>query len=424
MTILLFASFTFFVIIGMPVAFTLGLSSLVAIVLTGTAPLTVIVQRMFASIDSFSLMAIPMFILAGGIMDIGGISRRIVNFANIFVGAVKGGLAMVGVLGSMIFAGVSGSAVADTAAMGMVLIPSMIEKGYDKEFSGSVIAAAGTIGPIIPPSIPLVVYGVIANASIGDLFIGGVIPGVLIGIALMLTSYIIARKKDYPSEKRLTYKQAFQYTKEGIWAVLMPVVILGGILGGIFTPTEAGVVAVVYSFVVGKFIYKEIKMNQFPAVFKDAIINTVSVMFLIATASLFSWILTYDRIPQMVAEAFLSLSNNPFTILMIINVLLFILGTFMDVVPGLILMMPVLLPLVESVGINLVHFGVVVVYNLCIGLLTPPVGPTLCVAGNIAKVNLTEMSKAVMPFMGAMLIVLLIITYFPGTVLWLPSLLK
>ncbi|MDK2801010.1 MAG: C4-dicarboxylate transporter, DctM subunit [Clostridiales bacterium] len=424
MTGILFITFIILVLIGMPIAFTLGLASTAALLKAGGYPLTVVVQRMFTAIDTFSLMAIPFFMLAGGLMESGGISRRIVNFANIFVGTVKGGLAIVGVISSMFFAGVSGSAVADTAAMGSILIPAMSEKKYDRSFASAVIAASGTIGPVIPPSIPMVVYGVIAGVSIGDLFLAGVVPGALIGLALMFISYIIATKRNYPSEEKLSYKQAMTYLKEAVWAILMPFVIMGGILSGIFTPTEAGVIAAVYALIIGVFVYKEIKLKDLPKVFKDAIISTTVVMFIIATASLFSWILTGERIPQQVAQFFMSLSNNPYVILMLVNIVLLIVGTFLDVTPALILLMPVFLPLMKNLGIDLVHFGVVVVVNLCIGLLTPPVGTCLFVSCNIGKVKLGEISKAVLPFISAMIVVLFLITYFPQLIMWVPNLTK
>lgn len=424
MTSTLFSVFIVLVLMGVPISFTLGLASVAALLESGRYPLTLVAQRMFTSIDTFTLMAIPFFILAGGFMDVGGISRRIVRFANIFVGSIRGGLAMVGVLGSMIFAGVSGSAVADTAAMGTILIPEMVKKGYDKGFAAGLIAAAGTIGPIIPPSIPFIIYGVIAGVSIGELFMGGVVPGVLIGISLMVMSYFIAIKRNYPSEERLTLKEAWIDIKEAIWAALMPVVVLGGILTGIFTPTEAGVIAVVYAYVVGTFVYKECTLKDFSLIFKNAIIGTTVVMFLIATASLFSWILTVERIPQMVAQLFLSISHDRNVIFLMINILLLFVGTFMDLSPALILLMPVFLPLIKSLGIDLIHFGVVVVMNLCIGLLTPPVGTCLFVACNIAKIGLTEITKGVWPFILVMIGVLMLATYVPEIVLWLPRMMR
>ena len=424
MATILFLSFVVFCVIGVPIAFALGLASIVAFIYDGGYPLTLVVQRMFTAVDGFSLMAIPFFIFAGGIMDVGGISKRIVNFAYIFVGTIRGGLAIVGVIGSMIFAGVSGSAVADTAAMGTILIPRMVEKGYPKRFAAGLIAAAGTLGPLIPPSISMIIYGVIAGASIGQLFVAGVVPGAIVGGALMLTSWVIARKGGFPAEEPISMQEAWIRIKDAIWAVLMPVVILGGIRVGIFTPTEAGVVACVYGFVIGAFVYKEIKLRDISKVFKDGIIGTTVVMFLIATSSLFSWILASEQVPQMVAEFFLSITKNPMIILLLINIMLLIIGTFMDSAPAMILTLPVLLPLVTSLGIDLIHFGIIVVFNLLIGLLTPPVGTCLFVSCNIAKIGLTEITKGVWPFLVVMIIILMLFTFCPALILWLPNMMK
>ncbi len=424
MTAILFATFAILCLIGVPIAFVLGLASVFAFIDDGTYTLTLVAQRMFTAIDSFSLMAIPFFIFAGSIMDVGGISRRIVNFAYIFVGAIRGGLAMVGVIGSMIFAGVSGSAVADTAAMGTILIPRMVEKGYSKKFAAGLIAAAGTLGPLIPPSITMIIYGVLAGASIGQLFIAGVIPGIIVGSALMFVSWLIARKEGFPAEEPISFKEAWVRIKDAIWAILMPLVVLGGIRVGIFTPTEAGVIACVYGFIIGFFVYKEIKISDIPKVLKNGIVGTTVVMFLIATASLFSWILASERIPQAVAEFFLSLTQDPHIILLLINMMLLVVGTFMDSAPAMIMILPVFLPLINSLGIDLIHFGIIVIFNLLIGLLTPPVGTCLFVSCNIAKIGMTEVTKGVWPFLFVMIALLLLFTFCPALILWLPNLLK
>ncbi len=424
MTATLFSSFVILCLLGVPIAFVLGLSSVFAFIYHGDYPFTLVVQRMFTALDGFSLMAIPFFIFAGGIMDIGGISRRIVNFSFIFVGTVRGGLAMVGVIGSMIFAGVSGSAVADTAAMGTILIPRMVEKGYTRGFAAALIAAAGTLGPLIPPSIAMIIYGVIAGCSIGQLFIAGIVPGIIVGLSLMALSWVIAKKEGFPAEEPLSLKEAWASARDALWAVVMPIVVLGGIRIGIFTPTEAGVIACVYGFFIGAFVYKEIKLADIPKVLKDGIVGTTAVMFLIATASLFSWILASERVPQAVAEFFLSISRNPNIVLLMINAMLLVIGTFMDCTPAIIMTMPVFLPLVTSLGIDLIHFGIVVVFNLLIGLLTPPVGACLFVSCNIAKIGLTEITKAVWPFIALMLALLMVFTYWPGLILWLPNMMK
>ena len=423
MLLVLFGTFLFLVIVGMPISFALGLSSVASLVFVGGYDLTVVVQRMFTAVDSFSLMAIPFFMLAGSLMEVGGLSKRIVNFAYSFVGFITGGLGMVGVISSMIFAGVSGSAVATTAAMGSILIPSMEEKKYDRGFSAALLAAAGTTGPIIPPSIPLVVYGSIAGVSIAKLFVGGYVPGLMIGLSFMAITYVIAKKRHYPKAERISFEEAFQNIKNGILAILMPVLIIGGILLGIFTPTEAGAVACVYAFVVGFFIYKEFRLKDLPAALADSVTTTVMVMFLVAVASLFGWILTAERVPMMVAEAMLSISTNKYVILLLINILLLIMGCFIDVVPNITLLMPVLLPLLQQLNIDLVQFGVVIVVNLCVGLITPPVGTCLFVAGRIAQLPLTEIIKEIAPFIIVMIAIVLLITYVPGLVLFLPNLL-
>ena len=423
MIALMFVVFAIFVAFGVPIAFALGLASAGGMVYHGGFKLVLVVQRMFTAMDSFSLMAIPFFMLAGSLMDGGGISRRIVNFANVFVGWITGGLAMVGVLGSMIFASVSGSAVATTAAMGTVLIPSMEEKKYDRGFSAAVIAASGTIGPIIPPSIPMVIYGSITGASIGALFVGGYIPGIMIGLAFMTVVYIISKKRGFPKSPVGTRQEAVRSLTDGSLALLMPFIIIGGILMGIFTPTESGAVACVYAFVVGRFVYKELSLAAFFNTLRESLIMTTMIMFLVAVASIFSWLLTAESIPRILAEFFLSISDNPMVILMMINIMLLILGTFMDCIPAIILVVPVLMPLLQQVGIDFIHFGVVMVVNLGIGLLTPPVGTCLFVASRIAKLSIVDIVKDLWPLLVAMFIVLMIITYIPQTITWLPSVL-
>lgn len=423
MITVLFIGFAVFVLFGMPIAFALGLASVAGMLYHGGFNLVIVVQRMFTAMDSFSLMAIPFFMLAGSLMDVGGISRRIVNFANVFVGWITGGLAMVGILGSMIFASVSGSAVATTAAMGAVLIPPMEEKKYGRGYSAAVIAAAGTIGPIIPPSIPMVIYGSITGASIGALFVGGYIPGIMIGMALMAVAYIIAKRRGYPKSAAGTRKEALTSLADGSLALFMPIIIIGGILMGIFTPTESGAVACVYAFVVGKFIYRELNAKKLYQAMRESLMMTTMIMFLVAVASIFGWLLTAENIPRILAEFFLSISTNPLVILLMINIMLLILGTFMDCTPAIILVVPVLLPLLQEVGIDLIHFGVVMVVNLGIGLLTPPVGTCLFVASRISRLSIVDIVKEIWPFLLVMTCVLMIITYVPQTITWLPSVL-
>ena len=422
--LILFGVFLVLLVFGMPISFALALASVAALLNLGTYDLTVIVQRMFTSINSFSLMAIPFFMLAGELMEVGGISRRIVNFANAFVGWITGGLAMACVLGSMIFAGVSGSAVATAAAMGSILVPAMEEKKYGKGYSASVVATAGTIGPIIPPSIPMVIYGSITGASIGRLFVGGYIPGILIGLGLMIVAYLIAKKRNYPkTNERISLREIGTCTADALLSLFMPFIIIGGILLGIFTPTEAGAVACVYAFILGAFFYKEIKLKDLYRVMEHGVQITTIVMFLVAVASLFGWILTAEGLPAFIVKSFLNISTNPLVILLLLNVMLLIVGMFMDCTPAIILLMPVLTPLLKSVGIDFVHFGVVMILNLGIGLVTPPVGTCLFVAGKIANISIVEIVKEIFPFLLVMTALLFFITYVPWTVTWLPSVL-
>ncbi|MCC8194191.1 MAG: TRAP transporter large permease, partial [Deltaproteobacteria bacterium] len=333
-------------------------------------------------------------------------------------------LAMVGILGSMIFAGVSGSAVATTAAMGSILIPPMEEKKYHRGYAASVIATAGTIGPIIPPSIPMVIYGSITGASIGKLFVGGYIPGLMIGAALMTIAYCIAKKRNYPKNSaKISGREIIRSTLDALLSLFMPFIIIGGILLGVFTPTEAGAVACVYAYILGQFVYKEITLQGLYQVMENGVQITTIVMFLVAVASLFGWILTVEGLPMVMAEFFLGISRNPLVILLMLNVFLLIVGMFMDCTPAIILLMPVLFPLLQEVGIDLIHFGVIMVVNLGIGLVTPPVGTCLFVAGNIAKISIVEIVKEVWPFLIGMLVILMFITYVPQAVTWLPSVL-
>ncbi len=329
---------------------------------------------------------------------------------------------MVAVVACMFFAGVSGSAVADTASIGSVLIPAMSRKNYDKGFAAALVASASVVGPIIPPSIPMVIFGVLSGVSIGKLFVAGIIPGLLVGFGIMVLAYYYAIKFNYPREERTTLRQFVSTFFDAFWSLLMPVIILGGILGGIFTATEAGVVAVVYAFVVGMFIYRELKWQDLPRILYGVVCSTSVVMLLIGMSSLFGWILTSERIPQLVASFFLALTTNKILLLMIINILMLIAGTFLDVAPALILIVPILLPLAQTMGLDMIHFGMIVVLNLVIGLITPPVAPTLVIASNIAKISLDRITAVSWPFFMALVAILLLITYIPALSTFLPNL--
>jgi tripartite ATP-independent transporter DctM subunit len=415
---ILFISFIALVFLGVPISFVLGIASITAMVLAGDYPLQVVLQRMFAAVDSFPLMAIPFFMLAGSLMEKGGITSRIVGFALSLVGGIRGSLAHVVSITGVIMGGISGSGVADTAAIGTIMVPEMVKRNYHVEFSAALVAAAGSIGLIIPPSIAMIIYGVSAGASIGDLFMSGFVPGILIAGGFMTFSHYMAIKRGYPIEGNKSWPERWVSFKDSIWALMMPVIIIVGIRFGIFTPTEGGVVAAVYAVFVGKFVYKELDWNDFPEIFGKATISTATISFLIATASLFSWLLACEQIPQQITGLILSISDNKYVILLLINSLLLIVGMFLDSGPAIILLVPVLVPVAQSLDVNPVQFGLLMVINLTIGLLTPPVGTALYVSSNISKVPLGTLSRAILPFIGIMLVVLMLITYIPEITTW------
>lgn len=413
------------VLLGMPIAIALGLTGILIAWLSGIFNPVLIGHVMYQGVDSFTLLAVPFFMLAGALMEEGGISRRLMNFSFALVGRMRGGLAQVAVVLSMLFAGLSGSAVADTAAVGSLLIPSMKEKGYREGFAAALVAAGGAIGPIIPPSIPMVIFAVIANVSVAELFLGGIFPGVFFGLVLMAYSYVEAKRYDYPRETTAFSLSFLGKTfKEGLLAFLMPVIILGGILSGVFTATESSVVAAVYAFVVGKFVYGELRWKRIPEVFASAARNTAGVMFIIAVASFLSWILTSRQIPQTIARELLSLSTNPVIVLLLLNAFILFLGCFIDAVSILVLISPVALPIIRSLGIDPVYFGVLLVLNICLGALTPPVGTCLFVASSVGGVNLTKTSRAILPIVLLAVFCLALAIFFPAVILFLPSLLR
>ena len=421
MTSLLFISLVICFGLGMPIALSIGVASLATLQFGSELPLRLVAQRLFAGTDSFALMAIPFFMLAGALMETGGISRRLVDFAHALVGFVYGGLGMVAVVAAMFFAGISGAAAADTAAVGAVSIPAMIRKGYEKGFAAAIQSAGGTIGVIIPPSIPMIIFGVVGGVSIGKMFLGGFIPGAVIGGALMGLSYFLAKKRGYQKEPFMGFKEIFRTLGSAIWALIMPGIILGGILGGIFTPTEAAVVAVVYGLLVGLFVYRELKIRDLPRIFAKAAVSTSTVMLLIATANIFGWILTAERVPQNVAAYLVTLTDSPWVLYSLILICLLIVGTFMETSASLIILTPVFLPVVQKFGIDPVHFGVVMVTALAIGMLTPPLGICLFISCNIARIQLSEIIKYVMPFLLVMIACLFLITYIPEIVLFIPN---
>jgi C4-dicarboxylate transporter DctM subunit len=413
-------SFVTFLISGVPIAFVLGLTSFVALLYSGNIPLLLMPKEMFSGTDSFPLLAVPFFIFAGNLMNTGGITKRLINFCNILLGYVRGGLALVNVVASMFFAGITGAAVADTSALGSILIPAMTEEKYDRDYSAAVTAASSTVGPIIPPSIPMVILGTVGELSIGALFLAGVIPGIMVGLSLLVVSYIISRRKNYPKGRIKSIKEFFLGLKDAMLALLMPGIIMGGILGGIFTPTEAAVVAVVYALLVSFLVYREIRWKDLPKILIDSIVTTSIIMLVIANSAIFGWILANQQVPQAVAQVFLSVSNNKWVILLLINIFLLFVGTFMETTASLIILTPILLPLAIKIGIDPIHFGVVMVLNLVIGLITPPLGVCLFIACSIAKITLEQIAKAILPFLIAVIAVLFIVTYIPELSLWIP----
>ena len=410
-------------LLGVPISFSLGIVTLAGLVGSGL-PLQVLVQRMFTGADNFAFVAIPLFILAGNLMAVGGISKRITSFADMLVGHWPGGLGMVAIVASMIFAAVTGSAIAATAAIGAILISEMIVKGYSRPYAAALVATAGSIGPIIPPSIPLVVYGVIVSSSIAKLFMGGVIPGILMGIFLMIANWRISKVRGYVGrEKKAKWSEVRQGLRDAVLALLMPIIIIGGIVGGIFTPTESAAIAVAYALVLGGLIYRELSWRSLAKAFVDAAVTTGVILTVLMTANLFIWFMTVKMIPQSIAQSLLSVISSKWGALMVMNIILLIAGTFIDTTSAITIFVPLFLPLVQTFGIDLIHFGVMVAVNLTIGMCTPPLGVCLFVACEIADTTLTKMFKDLILMFIPLLILLALITYVPSTVLWLPNVL-
>ena len=409
--------------IGVPIAFSLGFVTLVGLSGAGL-PMEVIVQRMFTGVDNFALIAIPLFILAGNLMAVGGISRRITSFSESLVGHWPGGLGMVTIVASMIFAAVTGSAIAATAAIGGLLIGVMVSKGYSREYTASLVACAGSIGPIIPPSIPLVVYGVMVSTSIAKLFMGGIVPGIIMGIALMIVNYIISKKRGYVGrDVRSTRAELWAGLKDAILALFMPFIIIGGIVFGIFTPTESAGIAVAYALLIGGLVYRELTWRNVVDAFIDAAVMNGIILTVLMTASLFIWFMTVKMIPQQVTQVLLQIVHSQWSALLLMNIVLLVAGTFIDTISAMTIFVPLFLPLVKAFNIDLVHFGVVVAVNLTIGMCTPPLGVCLFVSCGIAKTTLREMLYDLGIMLIPLLVTLAIVTYLPWTVTWLPNVL-
>ena len=420
----LFISLILFLILNVPVGIAIGCSSLVAIMASGTLSHTYIVSTLVSASDSFPIMAIPLFILAGELMGAGGVSKRLLNVCNAFFGRITGGLGICTVVVCMFFAAVSGSGPATVAAVGSMVVPSMLEKGYSKKFTLALIACAGSIGVIIPPSIPMVVYGVSTSTSISGMFMAGFVPGFLIGGVLIAVCYFYSKKQGWKGdEKRYSAREKFEIIWDAKWALINPIIILGGIYGGIFTPTEAAAVAAVYAFICGVFIHKEMNPGKLFNTIGNACSTTGTTMVIIGCATAFTKILTIQQIPTMVTNMILGMSDNKFVILLLINILLLIVGCFMDTTPAMMVLSPILLPIALSFNMSPIHFGIIMVVNLAIGFIAPPLGINLFVAARVGKEPLETVTSGIVMFILAMLVCLLLITYIPQISMALPSIL-
>jgi len=424
-TLVLIGSFVFFCFLGVPVAYALGLSAIAA-ALWMDIPLEAIMLRTSDGMDDFPLLAIPFFILAGAIMAEGGMALRLVNMAKVMVGFVRGGLALVNVMASAMFGAISGSSVADTAAIGTVMIPQMVKAGYPRIFAVNVTISGSLLPLLIPPSHNMVIYSLAAGGtvSVADLFLAGVIPGLMLAIALMALCLIIAYRNNLPKGEAIPVKEAVKIFIDGFWGLVTVIIIMGGILSGVFTPTESASVACVYAFLVTMFIYRSYKWSELPILIGRVVRTVGMVMIMIGFSVAFGYMMALMRIPTIAAEFFASISSNKYMFLFYVNVLLLVLGTFMDLAPMVLICTPIFLPIIKTFGIDPVHFGIVMLFNLGIGLLTPPVGPTLAVGCAIGRVSMESVARGLMIFYVPMLIVLGLITYIPALTLWLPSLMK
>ncbi len=420
--LVLMGSLFFLLIIGTPIAYALGISAFATAAYVGL-PLEAILLKLSDGVDNFSLLAIPFFVLAGALMAEGGMAWRLVAFANIFVGFMRGGLAMVNVLASMFFGGISGSAVADTSSIGSIMIPMMKKQGYDDHFSVNITITSATQGIIIPPSHNAIIYTYAAGGtiSIAQLFMAGVVPGIMIGLALMVLAFVISKKRGYPRGRTVKLREALRITWEALAGLLTVIIIVGGVIGGVFTPTESAAVASVWAFFVTMFIYRDLKWRQLPNLLRGVVRTVAMVMIVIGFASSFAYLMTLMQVPAKATGFLLQLSDNQIVILLLINVMLLVLGTFMDMAPLLLICTPILLPVVTALGVDPVHFGIIMMLNLGIGLVTPPVGTVLFVGCAVGKVPIERASRHLWPFWLAMIAVLLLVTYNPILTMWIPN---
>ena len=422
MTAILFIILALAILIRVPLAFSLGFSCLFVMLLMGNIPIQIMPQRIFAGIDSFSLLAIPFFLLAGNLMTASGITDRVLRFANAVVGRLPGGLAMSNIVANIFFGGISGSAVADTAAIGSVLIPAMVREGYGKAFTVAVNASASVVAPIIPPSIVFIVFGVLTGESIIRLFLAGAVPGVAYGLMMMVIAYVISKKRNYPRYPAAGFREVWQAFKDSFFALFMPIFILGGIISGAFTVTECSAMAVVYALIVGLFVYKGLKFKDLIPIIKATCHTAAIIMLIVGMAKFFSWVLVNNRVPQTVASLIMETTRNPIMLLLLINVVLLVVGCFMEANAALVMLVPVLLPIAQAAGVSPIHFGVIACVNLCLGLVTPPVGLTLNLSCEMGGCKLEEGAREAMPFLIVGLLFLMVLTYVPAVSMTLPSL--
>lgn len=410
----LFGTFFILLFLSVPIGYAIGISSLLALIIHSNIPLLMISQNAVAGIDSFPLLAIPFFMLAGNLMSSGGIAKRLVNFFESCIGHITGGLGMVTVVVCMFFAAISGSAVATVSAVGAFMIPEMVNHGYNKSFSAALTAAAGTIGVIIPPSIPFVIYGVVSGTSITDMFTAGFLPGIMMGASLMIVTYIVSKKYGYKGRTvKSSWKERWISFKDAFWAIMSPVIILGGIYSGFFTPTEAAVISVAYSFIVGVFVYKELDLKGAYKSFKDAIVVNGATTFMVGLSTAFAAYLTMEKIPALIANSIIGITDNGIVILLLINLFLLLVGMFIDNIPATIILSPILLPVVTSLGMSPVTFGIMLTMNLAIGFCTPPYGIDLFVASAISKISIEDITKQILIMIFVLIAVLLLITFVP-----------
>lgn len=416
--------FIVFLLLGIPISLVLAITSLSYLLLSDlTMLMSSAPQKMFSGLDNFGLLAIPLFMLAGELMNGGGITKRLVAFAKVLIGHYRGGLAYVSVIANMFLASILGSANAQAAMMSKIMVPEMEKEGYSREFSSAITLASSIVAPIIPPSMLFIIYGTLTGASIADLFMAGIIPGILLGLGFIIVIGYMNYKHQFPKSERATLKDAFRMFLQVIPAMLIPFTIIYGILGGIFTPTESAAIACVIAFIIGLY-YRELNLSSIPEILVNTVINTAIISYLIVTANLFGFVIAYEQIPQLVAESMLSLSENPLVFLLLVNVFLLLIGTVLDGIAALIILVPVIMPLLATYQIDPVHFGVIICINLTIGLLTPPVGTGLFIVSSIAKVKFERLVIAVMPFLMMAIVILLILTYWEDAVMWIPNLMK